>query len=121
VIKPGADWVADELDTLALLAGAGEIDIQPDYEAPKGTPAAIADAGEVYMPLEGLIDVEAEKSRLDKEIGKISGEVKKCESKLGNAAFVDKAPAALVDREKERLEEWNQKLSQLQEMRAALA
>jgi len=120
VIKPGADWVIAELDTLALLAGAGEIDVQPDYDAPKGTPAAVTDVGEVYMPLDGLIDVEAEKSRLDKEVSKIAKEVQKCESKLGNAAFIDKAPAALVDREKERLGEWKQKLSQLQEMRAAL-
>lgn len=120
VIKPSSDWVAAELGTLALLAGAGEIDVQPDFDAPKGTPAAVTDAGEVYMPLEGLIDVEAEKVRLDKEVAKMAKEVQKCESKLSNAAFVDKAPAALVDREKERLEEWKQKLSQLQEMRSAL-
>jgi valyl-tRNA synthetase len=120
VIKPSADWLADELATLALLAGAGEIDILSNYDAPKGTPAAVSPVGEVYMPLEGLIDVEAEKARLDKEIAKVAKEVGKCESKLGNAAFVDKAPAALVDREKERLEEWNQKLAQLQEMRSAL-
>ena len=121
VVKPTADWVAAETGTLALLAGASEIDLQPDYDAPKGTPAAVTDIGEVYMPLEGLIDVEAEKSRLDKEIAKMSKEVQKCQSKLGNSAFIDKAPTALVDREKERLAEWQQKLSQLQEMRSALA
>ncbi|NWK56335.1 valine--tRNA ligase [Verrucomicrobiaceae bacterium N1E253] len=120
VIKPAADWVAGETETLALLAGAGVIDLQSDYEAPKGTPAAVSDLGEVYMPLEGLIDVEAEKSRLDKEIAKVGKEVQKCASKLGNAAFVDKAPPALVEREKERLAEWQQKLDQLEEMRAAL-
>lgn len=120
VIKPAADWVVSETSTLALLAGAGEIGLDADYDAPKGTPAAVSDLGEVYMPLDGLIDVEAEKSRLDKEIAKISKEVQKCESKLGNAAFLDKAPEALVVREKERLEEWKQKLSQLQEMRSAL-
>ena len=120
VIKPVADWVAEETDTLALLAGAGKIELQSDYDAPKGTPAAVTDVGEVYMPLEGLIDVEAEKSRLDKEIAKVAKEVQKSESKLGNAAFVDKAPAALVDREKERMEEWRQMLGQLEEMRSAL-
>lgn len=120
VIKPSADWVAEQADTLALLAGAGAIDIEPAYDAPKGTPAAVASIGEVYMPLDGLIDVEAEKKRIDKELAKVAKEVQKCESKLGNAAFVDKAPAALVDREKERLAEWQQKHGQLTEMRAAL-
>jgi len=72
------------------------------------------------LPLEGLIDVDAEKARLDKEIDKVSAEVKKSESKLSNAAFVDRAPAELVDREKARKDEWAQKLGQLQEMRSSL-
>ncbi|MFK7912124.1 MAG: valine--tRNA ligase [Akkermansiaceae bacterium] len=114
-----AGWLNAETDVLGLLAG-GEIEILDSYDAPKGTPATVTDVGEVYMPLEGLIDMEAEKARLDKEIGKVSGEVKKCEAKLGNSAFVDKAPAELVNREKARLDEWAQKLAQLQEMRASL-
>ena len=72
------------------------------------------------MPLEGLIDVDAEKARLGKEIAKVETEVKKCEGKLGNKAFVDRAPTELVDREKERRDEWAQKLKQLEEMRASL-
>ena len=55
--------LADETDVLGLLAG-GEIEILDSYDAAKGTPAAVTDVGEVYMPLEGLIDVEAEKTRL---------------------------------------------------------
>ncbi len=120
VIKPVAGWVAGETSILAILAGAGEIEIDASYEAPKGTPAAVTNIGEVYMPLDGLIDEEAEKSRLDKEIAKVATEVKKCESKLSNSAFVDRAPAELVDREKARKDEWAQKLSQLQEMRSSL-
>ncbi|BDS08530.1 valine--tRNA ligase [Oceaniferula spumae] len=119
IIIKATDWLAAEADVLGLLAG-GEIEILDSYDAPKGTPAAVTDVGEVYLPLEGLIDVEAEKSRLDKEIAKVEIEVKKCDGKLSNSAFVDKAPAELVDREKARREEWSQKLSQLQEMRSAL-
>lgn len=119
IVIKAASWLASEADVLGLLAG-GEIEILDSYDAPQGTPAAVTDVGEVYMPLEGLIDVEAEKARLDKEIAKVGQEVKKCEAKLGNSAFVDKAPAELVDREKARLEEWSQKLSQLQDMRTSL-
>jgi len=46
--------------------------------------------------------------------------VKKCDGKLSNKAFVDRAPTELVDREKERRDEWAQKLEQLEEMRASL-
>ncbi len=119
VIIKATPWLAAETDVLGLLAG-GEIEILDAYDAPQGTPAAVTDVGEVYLPLEGLIDVEAEKSRIDKEIAKVTTEVTKCDAKLGNSAFVDRAPAELVDREKARRDEWSQKLGQLQEMRASL-
>jgi valyl-tRNA synthetase len=73
------------------------------------------------MPLEGLIDVAAERLRLTKEIEKIQGEVKKSEGKLGNASFVERAPPEVVEQEQARLVEWRTKLAQLGEMLAALA
>jgi valyl-tRNA synthetase len=121
VIKAAPEWLAAEVKTLALLAGAGEIALDSAYEAPKGTPAAVTSIGEVYMPLEGLIDVEAERIRLTKEISNIEIEVKKCEGKLGNASFVDRAPPEVVVQEKARLDDWKAKLVQLGEMLAALA
>jgi len=82
---------------------------------------ALTQVGEVYLPLEGLIDVEAERTRLSKEIEKIVKEVAKSEGKLGNASFIDRAPAEVVEQEKARLAEWQAKLAQLREMVAALA
>ncbi|RYD33506.1 MAG: hypothetical protein EOP85_20720, partial [Verrucomicrobiaceae bacterium] len=73
-----------------------------------------------HMPLEGLIDVEAERARLTKEISNTQIEVKKCEGKLGNASFVDRAPPEVVEQEKARLEDWKAKLVQLGEMLSAL-
>jgi valyl-tRNA synthetase len=121
VIKAAPEWLAAETRTLALLVGASEISIDPSYDAPKGTPAAVTGIGEVYMPLEGLIDVEAERLRLAKEISNIEIEVRKCEGKLGNASFVDRAPPEVVVQEKARLEDWKAKLQQLRELLAALA
>ena len=57
---------------------------------------------------------------VSKEIAKTEIEVKKCEGKLGNASFVERAPAAVVEQEKQRIEEWKTKLGQLNEMLAAL-
>jgi valyl-tRNA synthetase len=117
VIKPAVSWLVEEIDVLALLAGAAEIRLDAGYEAPRGTPVAITELGEIFLPLEGLIDVEAEKQRLTKEIEKLSKEVSKCEAKLSNASFVDRAPAEVVEQEKARLAEWRGKLVQLTEMR----
>jgi valyl-tRNA synthetase len=120
VVKGAVAWLAAETQVLALLAGAGEIVLDSSYEAPKGTPAAITPAGEVYLPMEGLIDVAAERVRLSREIEKIKVEVKKCEGKLGNASFVDRAPPEVVEQENARLDDWRMKLAQLGEMLAAL-
>jgi valyl-tRNA synthetase len=121
VVKGAIGWLSEETKVLALLAGAAEIILDSGYEAPKGTPAALTPVGEVYLPMEGLIDVEAERIRISKEIEKIKIEVKKCEGKLGNASFVDRAPPEVVEQEKARLVEWNAKLAQLGEMLGALA
>jgi valyl-tRNA synthetase len=120
VVKGAVAWLAAESKVLALLAGAGEIISDPAYEAPKGTPATLTPVGEVYLPMEGLIDVAAERLRLTKEITRITLEVRKCEGKLGNASFVDRAPPEVVEQENARLADWRMKLSQLGEMLAAL-
>jgi valyl-tRNA synthetase len=120
VVKGAPDWLSEETKVLALLAGASGIVLDSSYEAPKGTPVSLAPVGEVYLPMEGLIDVEAERVRLSKEIEKIKIEVRKCEGKLGNASFVDRAPPEVVEQEKARIADWNAKLVQLSEMLAAL-
>jgi valyl-tRNA synthetase len=121
VVKAAETWVAEEGATLALLAGAREIDFAADYDAPKGTPVTVTPIGEVYLPLEGLVDVEAERKRIDGEIEKVEKELAKSENKLGNASFVERAKPEVVELERERLREWREKLAQLQELRGALS
>jgi len=120
VVRGAPRWLGEVTGVFALLSGAGEVSLDADFEAAKGTPAALTGVGEVLMPLEGLIDVEAEVERLSKEIGKVRGEVAKSEGKLGNARFVERAPAEVVEQEKQRLAEWKSKLEQLGEMLDAL-
>ena len=122
VLKPAALPVdADTAARLALLAGAREVACEPDYAAPKGTPTALTPLGELFMPLEGLVDVEAERSRIRKELEKIEKESAKCRAKLSNESFVQRAPAAVVEQEQARLKEWEAKAAQLNAMLAALA
>ena len=120
VIKPSVPWLAQEQDVLALLAGAKEIRLEADYEAPKGTPVTITGLGEVYLPMEGLVDVAAERVRLSREVAKITQELERSVTKLSNASFVERAPAAVVEQEKQRQEEWRSKLVQLRDMLTAL-
>ena len=121
VIKPAAlPLDADLCARLALLAGAQSATADAAYEAPKGTPTALTPFGELFLPLEGLVDVEAERARIGKEIEKITKEIQKSNAKLGNASFVDRAPAAVVEQERARLADWEAKKAQLEAMLAAL-
>src|SRR3546814_302764 len=89
-------------------------------EAP---PAATDALGElrILIPLAGLIDVGAERARLDKEIGRLRAEIAKAEGKLANANFVANAPAAVVEQERARIADFNASLTGLSEQRARLA
>jgi valyl-tRNA synthetase len=121
IVRGAPGWLSNETKVLALLTGAAEIVLDDAYDAPKGTPASVTPAGEIYLPLEGLVDVAAERARLTKEIERIELEVRKSEGKLGNASFVDRAPPEVVAQERARLDDWRAKLVQLGEMHAALA
>jgi valyl-tRNA synthetase len=74
----------------------------------------------LLIPLEGLIDLDAERTRLDKEIARIAGEIRKCEGKLGNASFVDHAPSAVVAQERQRLADWSAQLAALRDQATRL-
>ena len=121
VLKPTLPVNEDLVTRLALLAGAKEATVTPDYEASKGTPTALTPFGELFLPLEGLVDVDAERTRISKELDKITKEITKSNAKLSNASFVDRAPAAVVDQERARLAEWESKKAQLESMLQALA
>ena len=77
--------------------------------------AAVVGSLRVMIPLAGLIDLSAEKTRLAKEIARIEGEIKKCEGKLGNANFVANAPAAVVEQERQRIADWSVQVGALRE------
>ncbi|WP_010486662.1 valine--tRNA ligase [Pseudomonas sp. S9] len=101
-----------KLESVSILA-AGE-------EPPLSATALVGDM-EVLVPMAGLIDKAAELGRLDKEIQRLEGEVKRVGGKLGNAGFVDKAPAEVIEKERAKLAEAEQALGKLAEQRARIA
>ncbi len=88
------------LDTLKRLARVSELSFAE--VAPANSAQMIVRGALVALPLEGIIDISAEKTRLVKEIAKLEGEVKKIDAKLGNADFVARAPDEVVEENRER-------------------
>jgi valyl-tRNA synthetase len=82
--------------------------------------AVVVGSMKVLIPLAGLIDVDAEKLRLERELAKLSAEIDKCEKKLGTDTFVNGAPAAVVATERQRLADFSAKHAQLTQQRAKL-
>ena len=105
-------------DFLSSLAKLESIDEATGELPPSAT--ALAGHLEVLIPLAGLIDVEAEVERLNKEIDKLNNETKRLSGKLNNASFVDRAPATVVEKEREKLTQAEDALAKLAEQKSQL-
>lgn len=112
---------ADELTVFARLVGAGDVTVDHGHVAEQGVPVALTPIGKIFMPLEGLIDVEAERERLGKELAKAEDELKKVNAKLGNENFVTRAPEDVVNEMKERKDHWQDRVDELGKMIENLA
>ena len=86
-------------------------------EPPAAAPAVVGEL-QLFVPLEGLVDLDAERVRLDKEIAKVASEKDKSEAKL--AKFGAGVPPAVVEQEQARLADWSAKLEALSAQRARL-
>ena len=106
------------LNTLARLASV-EV-LASGTEAPESATALVGSM-KILIPMAGLIDKEAELQRLEKEIGKVDGEIKRLQGKLNNANFVERAPEAVVAKEREKLTEVETRQQQLKEQQEKIA
>jgi valyl-tRNA synthetase len=105
----------DGIERLARIA-----EIAPTDGVPKGGVQLVVDEATFVLPLAGVIDVAAEKTRLEKEIAKLDAEIGKFDKKLANASFVAKAPPEVVETERERRAEAMQTRSRVAEARDRL-
>jgi valyl-tRNA synthetase/REP element-mobilizing transposase RayT len=120
VLQPSGVLSDDEAAVLRILLNAERLDLTPNYEAPKGTPTTITPLGALSLPLEGLVDLAAERQRLGKEIARTEAELVTVRKKLNNENFVSNAPAAVVAEHREREHSFAERLEQLQRLRESL-
>jgi valyl-tRNA synthetase len=111
VFKPAQHLTPHDAEVIKLLLNAESLEVNDAYRPPKGTPVVASPLGELFLPLEGLIDVAAEKIRLAKEVEKDNVEIVKVEQKLANPNFTTKVPPAVLAEHEKRLVEWKTKLA----------
>jgi len=102
------------------LARVKDLEVSASLERPRKSAVAVTPDAEVYVPLEGLVDVDSELARLRKEIEKAEKEMAPFEKKLSNESFVSKAPPDVVEKTRGILEELSQKKAKLEEGHARL-
>ena len=114
------DFLMAHETEIAALARVGSLTVGPDIEAPKGCASAVVRGCELVVPLEGVVDFEAELARLDKEIAKLAEELDFVTKKLGNESFVSKAPVEVVAKEQAKAADFADKKTTLEQLRAKL-
>jgi valyl-tRNA synthetase len=120
VLKPKQELPEHEIEVLRILLNAEPLDVDAIYIPPKGTPTALTPLGELCLPLEGLIDVEAERVRVTKELTKASDELAKVRAKLADENFTGKVPQKVLDEHRQREADWAAQQGKLSSMLDAL-
>ncbi|MBW3621010.1 MAG: valine--tRNA ligase [Actinobacteria bacterium] len=107
------DRLAPHLPLIVSLAGLEEVTFVDGAVEEPGTSRIVFSAGECFVDLTGLIDVGAELARLDREVAKAREDLQRVEGKLGNASFVDRAPDAVVQKERDRRDDLTRVIDEL--------
>lgn len=82
-------------------------------EKPRASAASVVKGSDIFIPLEGVIDLDVERSRLQKEITRLEGSLLGISKKLSNESFVNNAPKDIVDKERQKQNDWEEKLMKL--------
>jgi len=118
LVAGGGDEIAEFAPILQALGKLSEVQIVDDMPADAMAPVAVV--GETRLMLKVEIDVAAERERLKKEIEKLEKQISIAQGKLSNEGFVARAPAAVVEQEKQRVTEFSATLEKLKPQLAKL-
>ena len=107
------DILEQNAATIGKLTRSEDIKLGSDVEKPGFAASAMVEKMELFIPLEGIIDLDKEVERLEKEIATTEGLLKSVQGKLGNKNFVDRAPEEIVNKEKDKLDHYGESLEKL--------
>jgi len=116
--NPHRELVERNLPEIRKLAGLNSINF--DATCPPQSAAAVVEEAELFLPLAGLIDLEVERKRLDKEMARLEGLIKSAETKLSNQNFVQKAPPEVITAERQKVEDCGIQLEAMRRNRGVL-
>jgi valyl-tRNA synthetase len=110
-----------QIDYIKKLARVEDLKAGENIVKPKASASAVVKSSEIYIPLEGLIDLDVERQRLQKEITRLEGSLAGIEKKLSNEKFVSSAPAEVVEKERTKQRDWQENLRKLKEILDSLS
>ena len=103
IVTDNAKLFEDGTAFFEKLAGAKDVTvINEEKNIPDGAVSVIVEGAKIFIPMDELIDTEKEKQRLEKEKERLEAEIERVEKKLSNQGFIAKAPAKLIEEEKEK-------------------
>jgi len=105
-----------QIEYIKKLARAEEVKVAENIQKPKASASAVLKHCEIYIPLEGLIDLDVERSRLQKEISRLEGSLKGIDKKLANEKFINNAAPEVVERERNKKSDWEKNLQKLRDI-----
>ncbi len=109
------ELIGDGAEYIRNLANVGDLKIEVGLQSkPKLSSTTVVNEIEIILPLEGMVDIDKEIERLEREIREIDSEIKRAQGKLSNEGFVNKAPEELVEGEKKKLKEYSSKKQTLE-------
>jgi len=97
-----AEKLQDQSWIFSKFLSVESLEFNPDLTKPKASASALVKGTEIFVPLEGLIDLDKERERIQNEIKKTEGFLKSVEGKLSNQKFVENAPDDVVERERQK-------------------
>ncbi|PJA26798.1 MAG: valine--tRNA ligase [candidate division Zixibacteria bacterium CG_4_9_14_3_um_filter_46_8] len=117
LIKPSddkiADWIRRSSNYIKLLGKVGGLTIDKSTAKPYQSASRVIKGAEIFIPLAGLIDIELERDRLQKEFERVKMLFDKSSKKLENDDFVGKAPADIINKEREKNRDYQERLEKL--------
>lgn len=101
VVESGRNYII-------IMSNLEELRVDVNLVEPKGVATGVVGSTKIFVPLAGIVDIAAEKTRLEKELAKVEKDLQQCSKKLANSDFLERAAANVIKKEEEKLKEFQE-------------